>query len=576
MYGQRLINEAEVLSHWGPIIEEATGIKDRQKLDWMSKYCHYHELYENQGTATLTSVNGMGAVTFPGDPTTQNGFVDQTAGSGDKPYTLLPLSMQVAAQTVGLDLVPVVPMGGPMGILTYLDFEYAGGKVGATGQTDNALMIKVDLGGTGGTYSGANNLTANSNYFIVSSVGSTSTGLTGDKALYTQFVGESRIDGFGIFRIISTGALSAPAVYAAADGTKISHVITSSPWHVSVASSATALGATVAQCTNKTTTASLVKALEDHVTGFSNNFDNNQNAPMSRATGETTQANVMNLKLYNKSVAAETFQVAAAVTREQVQDLKQFGIDAVAQVESALINELTQSINKNILDRLFKLGSTNHYQIYKRSGVTFFLNINTSATTLGTIFPSYATDFLGIDGNATFTTGVPLVATENASVSSAENLHTRQRKIMSKMLAASNMIAIRGRRGAATFAVTNGQVATALQDCAGFMPAPMANAIAQQGGSLYPVGTLAGLAIYVDPNMDWTDNRLCIGRKGDGNSPGLIFMPYLLGESVETIAEGTMAPKIAIKSRYTLVEAGQNAQTMYITTAVYSAFGSLV
>ena len=44
----------------------------------------------------------------------------------------------------------------------------------------------------------------------------------------------------------------------------------------------------------------------------------------------------MGLSLFSKSVAAETFQVAAAVTREQVQDLKQFGVDAVAQVEVSI------------------------------------------------------------------------------------------------------------------------------------------------------------------------------------------------------------------------------------------------
>ena len=43
-------------------------------------------------------------------------------------FSLLPLAMQVAAQTVGLDLVPVVPMQGPMGVLTYLDFVYGGGR----------------------------------------------------------------------------------------------------------------------------------------------------------------------------------------------------------------------------------------------------------------------------------------------------------------------------------------------------------------------------------------------------------------------------------------------------------------
>ena len=136
------------------------------------------------------------------------------------------------------------------------------------------------------------------------------------------------------------------------------------------------------------------------------------------------------------------------------------------------------------------------------------------------------------------------------------------------MLAMSNMISIRGRRGPATFAVTNGQVASALQDCAGFIAAPFANSIAQNSGSLYSVGQLAGISVYVDPNMDWSDNRLCIGRKGDGNSPGLVYMPYLLAESVQMIAESTMAPKCAIKSRVALVEAGQHPETSYITAGI--------
>jgi len=65
--------------------------------------------------------------------------------------------------------------------------------------------------------------------------------------------------------------------------------------------------------------------------------------------------------------------------------------------------------------------------------------------------------------------------------------------------------------------------------------------------------------------MAWTDYRVAVGRKGDGNSPGLVFMPYLMAESVETIAEGTMAPKIAVKSRFALVDAGFHPETMYYT-----------
>ena len=134
-----------------------------------------------------------------------------------------------------------------------------------------------------------------------------------------------------------------------------------------------------------------------------------------------------------------------------------------------------------------------------------------------------------------------------------------------RFLLPSNLIATRGRRGPATFAVTSGEIATALQDVAGFIAYPLSNTINQAGGSLYPIGALAGVTIYVDPNMAWTDYRVAVGRKGDGNSPGLVFMPYLMAESVETIAEGTMAPKIAVKSRFALVDAGFHPETMYYT-----------
>ena len=96
----------------------------------------------------------------------------------------------------------------------------------------------------------------------------------------------------------------------------------------------------------------------------------------------------------------------------------------------------------------------------------------------------------------------------------------------------------------------------------------MSNTVSQAAGSLYPIGSVAGVNIYVDPNMSWQDTRICIGRKGDANSPGLVFMPYLMAESVQTIAEGTMAPKIAVKSRYTLVEAGFFPQIYYITLGI--------
>ena len=470
-----LLNEAEIKNTWAPIISEATGINESSKLAWMSTYCHNHKLYEDANILSLSNnpgpmnLTGMGAVSFPGN-IGGNGAADAAPGSGDKSPTLLPLAMQVAAQTIGLDLVPVVPMAGPMGLLSYLDFTYEGGTVA--------------LGATAPTYIKSDTLEA----AVVAN---------GD-----VYVGKSRIDGLAIIKIVAQ-----PAV-----GDTISDTYAD---------------------------AILVAALEDHIPGFTgadtaaNNFK-----PMSREVGERTADKVMGLSLFSKSVAAETFQVAAAVTREQVQDLKQFGVDAVAQVESVLTNELTQSINQHILGSVRTLGATN---------VT---------ATFGA-----ATDF-------------DIALADASALAGGETVASEHRKVLTQVLAAANLIANRGRRGAGNFAVVGAQVATILQSISGFVANPMANTISQSAGAIYPLGSVAGINVYTDPTQDWGSYKISVGRKGDGNGPGLVFMPYLMAESVQTIAEGTMAPKIAVKSRFALVEAGFHAETQYVTFNITNTGGT--
>ena len=481
-----LLNEAEIRNTWAPIIKEATGINESEKLAWMSQYCHNHKLYEDANIMSLSNnpgpmnLGGMGQVSFPSAFSQGGGTNPAQYGSGDKAPTLLPLAMQVAAQTVGLDLVPVVPMAGPMGLLSYLDFVYEGGRLD---NNQAPTYVKVvgshtltDLDGdTAGTQAGA------------------------------TLVGESRIDGENIYKINAAGK-----AWLAADSAR-----------------------RVAGLFSGETRVELVKALEDHLPGFTGEEPANmwEASPYTRAEGERTADRVMGLSLFSKSVEAKTFQVAAAVTREQVQDLKQFGVDAVAQVEAVLTNELTQGINNVIIKNLRALANTNA----TNAGISLALTINTNSAIGG--------------------------RTESSEY----------RKIYTNILAAANLIANRGRRGAGNFAVVGPQVATVLQSVAGYVPNPFANTISQNAGAIYPVGSIAGINIYTDPRMDWADGRVLVGRKGDGNGPGLVFMPYLMAESVQTIAEGTMAPKVAVKSRFALVEAGFHPETMYYSFGLNGA-----
>ena len=502
-----LINESEIRSTWAPIIESATGINDAEKLAWMSTYCHNHKLYEDASFMSLDpSMNlaGMGATTLPSGIT--NG-VSSVNGSGDKSPSLLPLAMQVAAQTIGLDLVPVVPMAGPMGLLSYLDFVYEGGRLDG---------LKNGVAGTGSPNGPAPTyIKTNSDY-----------ALDGLSALGYTFAeaGNSRLDGNAIY-VITEGT---------ATGTIKDAVI--------AADAAAALAATGAATTSLVT--ELVKALEDHIRGFAGaeatTIDGRDfSTPYSREEGERTPDRLMGLSLFSKSVSAETFQVAAAVTREQVQDLKQFGVDAVAQVEAVLTNELTQSINQYILGRLRKLGVQN---------ITDYVN----------------------GGGASF----DLVLASVTDAQGGETVPSLHRQILTQVLAAANFIANRGRRGAGNFAVVGAQMATVLQSISGFVANPMANTFAQAAGAIYPLGSVAGINIYTDPTLDWNESKIVVGRKGDGNGPGVVFMPYLMAESVQTIAEGTMAPKVAVKSRFALVDAGFHPETQYVTFDVVNVSGA--
>jgi hypothetical protein len=427
-------------------------------------------------------------------------------------------------------------------MLSYMDFVYSGGKNGYAGPNtlyaagtngaapNSPIYIKVPLDGYTGATKGA-----------TATIGAGNDDVT--------ILGQSRIDGYVILKLARelTGGDTVAGLIP-------STTTPAAPVVLSIAGGATA---------GITGKAELVKALEDHVIDFSTNqgADNyNQVEKMDRLHGETTPANTGNLQLFSKAIEAKTVQAAAAVTREQLMDLKQFGIDAVAQSNQFLANEMTQVINKDILGEIFTLGLTNHKNIEAVSGKNYHLILDAGATsyTVGTS-PETSGNFWEYFGAGT------IVKAVDAANLGAENLGTRQRRLMSRMLASSNIISVRGRRGPATFAVCSGNVASGFQDCAGFVPYPIANTINQVPGALYPIGTLAGIAIYVDPNMSWEDGRIALGRKGDGNTPGLVFMPYVMADTVETIAEGTMAPKMQMKSRYALVHAGHHPETMYLT-----------
>jgi hypothetical protein len=579
------LNEQQIVAKWSPMIESTTGLKDKARLSWISKYAHFHALNEaalggvSAPYATLYNVPGVGsAVPAQQAATTGNQFYQSaTKGSGDKWPALLPMALQVAARTIGFDLVNVVPMPGPTGVVSYLDYVYAGGK-----QPFGAPPANTPANANPAQFQGAaayNKYEAPSAFKLNLKDASTTivAGLTEGEVVTFQnetvgtqltatFIGKSRIDGFPMFKTGTfTGATNLAGIF---DGS-------------------TALIDDASTLTSTANYPTLISTLEDQVQGFvgAGQTDNDNWSgtfvsgttlyePMERGVGELQYPRALGLQVFTKFVQVGTFQVSVSVTQEQIQDLnKQWGIDVIAMVENAGINEISQAINKHILSRLFGLGWKNALKAYDVEGI----NLNMNCTSTGALTSAaYAYP----DGDTTFsnaTMPIPGFATYASAVGATfENQDTIIKRVMANILAAGNVVMQRGRRGPANFIVTNLKLATALQTNSGYTFSPITNTFTQSNGSLYPLGTIAGMTLYVDPNMIYTDTRVLVGRKGAADEPGVVFAPYLMAESVKLITEGTGAPKVIIKTRYALVDAGFHPETQYITLYFATNSGAVI
>lgn len=633
------INEEQGAQTWRKLLVENFDVKDPQKADWVSHYASIHEIYEsNMGVNGVQSVNvqtngvsplyatplnttGMGNPAAPQNPNPNTtapfapgNFYNQAPGSGDIPVSTLPMALNVALMTVGLELVPVIPSKGPWSMLTYMDFPYAGGKLGRINETafdgkgkgaeNKPIYIKVtgslaELAELGAALKKANKAAKAEQVAAKKSYPGLLVTVAGKDATFKGlFLGIGRNDGGILLKTVSCtkGTKTADAkdyigveidgealgtdcvgAYEEAVGKKrfvgddeaVPAAITEVFVSHEVEVSATGVDAVTLTHAN----ADFVQTSADFVDGFAN-FTTGEKRPMTRAENETGTGNTIGLRLFSKWVQMGSYEVTGTVTRQQLQDLPLYGINAVSKVMEAMQNELTQHINARILERAFALGVTNAAEQKAFQGVdlNLYLDMKVDATGKSTcLIDEFTMDnYTDIYGHDYMLDGTWEVQNSEA-LTSAENTGTRQRRIASRILAAANLIQTVGRRGRATWVVTNAKVATALQDISGYVVAPIVNNLAQDGSqNLYLGGTLAGLRVYVDPYMRWDDCRVCVGRKGDGNSPGLVFMPYLLADQVTITAEGTMAPKMLVNSRFALVEAGFYPHLQYYTFGVYS------
>ena len=613
-----LIDNQKAVAKWKPVLE-SLGVTDTYKQKWMAEYAEMHSLNENVAYSTLGNLNGMGPVaaaqpsTTPGLVWGDYGFATAGGiGSGDIGQNLLPVSMKIAAQTIGLDLVAVKPSSSPKVDLLFVDFKYdnladtnlkderpimfqlnlAAGLATLNTDLKAAMATKLDANGSpvrekiggltnpiyvhlsGGTCS-VNNSQPLQSQTSVLPLGSyfdkapalTAAAIQGFDPILTnypsstaapakegwmEFLGWSRINGYPMFRVFrqfNPGANNLgwgfiddrntfpTSVYSIAsmlnDGVKMQIATTAA-----VITNYALTGVTI----------DLVSLLEDHIPGFSAGWYVNK--PMTRDEDERTYPNVIGPDIFTKTIQVGDIEITSSLKRTQIEDIKAAtGMDIVQKLESVLVNELTQTISKQIVTKITELADKNR------------------------IAWTTPKDALGV---SKFDFNVDAYLVAGAATPGGETTHSMQRKLIAKINNASNFIATEGRVGPAQYLVTNGNLASVIQDVAGYTINPVKAANLNANGQLFPMGNIGQISIYVDPYQRWDDNRIFVGRKNSVEQPGLVFVPYLMAQSIQLISEATWAPRLMIRSRYAVADIGFFPWKQFMTILVTDSAGVLI
>ena len=576
------IDKSKAIKKWSPVLENMGVTGDR--MEWMAEYAEFHSINEN-AYVNASNVSGMGGVVSP-QPSTLAGQTSPYGnsstnfaygsngiqGSGDVGQNLLPVAMKIAAQTIGLDLVAVKPSPGPKIDLLYVDFRYDDTKTGDAderpqvfklnaGVTASTLAAAMQTGNgatilqsSGGLQNGKFYYSLDDTHGLVNIGASVSTTLNGTASSrgVVEFLGFSRIDGFPMFKASRQANTAHTAVGGPAnltwqfDQTRNTFSPTSSMISQITAVAGITLNSGFASI-------ELISALEDHIPGFSANWTQggsgfNGNYPMDRDADDNSYAGVIGPKISSKSVAVGTIEVSSALRRTEIEDIKaNTGMDIVQKMESILVNELSQTISKQIVAKIFELGDLNRTTAPLFNGAAAFTGLTNP--TIFDLDTSYVTAGGGIGGETT---------------------HAVQRKLITKIAHASNYIATEGRVGPAQYIITNGGLAAALSDISGYTLNPTKSKM-NASGQLYPVGSIGDISIYVDPYMRYNDNRIVLGRKNNPDQPGIIFVPYLMAQSISIISEATFAPRMLLRSRYAVTEVGWYPQKQFMTINVVDA-----
>lgn len=484
-----------------------------------------------------------------------------TAGSGDIPSYVFGLQSHIANYCIGFDLIPTIQVDTPKVVTQLLDTVYGGGPLDDKDNQPSYVELTSKLFTKEGLKT-KKFKRAQTKFIILGDE-------TAKSAMEVRFMMASTVKAAVVVEVLSTGEFdNASNAYKPNNDFSVKDIADlvndSSKTSKLIYTNAANYDSEEALSSLKIDFASAIRdAVPEAAT-------NNNSLKMDRAQHEKGPKNKLNVISFDKQFEIDGIEIEADTTNIKIKDLAAQGINVIAELYNGVQNQLIQTIDWNILDHLYRLGVTNAKNTYEATGTNYSLYIAAPSKTNIT-FSNVDVEYEDILGND--------VRSEMGNIPNSiqsagyENQTTHVDRLFARLLLVSEFMGQQNRIGTADCIVIGGTLASAIKKNSQYIISPTANTLVQQP-ELHYTGTLYGtMNVYKNPKIDFNDPRVLLIRRGDTTDTGAKFFAYDLAASRQTIAEGTMAEKIRVWSRFQIADIGFHPELNYYTFVAINEYG---
>ena len=504
-------------------------------------------------------------------------------GTGDIPSYVFGLQNHIALHCISFDLIPTIAVDTPKPVIIYVDTVYGGGALDNSDPNNLPSYIELSSNMFTQNWITTNELVRSKSELII--VADTGTQMLAMKVLF--FVG-STVKSAITVEVIATGRCTTLPVDATSVG---AYTWDSSVSVQSIADLVNTSGVSsilaIEDSTTPTNTSvqSITQLFAGYASATRTNIaeaatNNNVLGGMSRAQHEKGPVNKLNVVTIDKQLEMVGLEIEADTTNIQIKDMAAMGVNVISYLYTGVQNQLVQSLDDIILDRLYRLGTESAVNAYLSQGINHSLYIDNPANTsisVATGIPTGATtpivtippmlDVLGNDRRSEF----GLI--QNVLVSSAyENQMTHNDRLYNRILKTAEFIELNTRIAPADCLVASGEICASIKAHSTFVVAPTPNTITKSPGLQHYGNIFGTIAVYKNPKIAFNDPRILLLRRGDDKDPGAKLLAYDLAASRQIVAEKTMAEKIRVWSRFTIAEVGFYPELSYYTMLAINAF----